>query len=192
MISHFINTNKRKIIIIFFIIVSDLFSYRVLAMNEKKFYLSDKSGIILSECHANLCNIFLSKKNTEKQLLLKDWPVPSIKSLNKNLTELFFSCGSPCNNTIFYDSNRGLSLPFQYVVAVDSEKGIVVVAEENSLAAYNIFDTKRTLLFSIKRDWSPTVTLYTAIIKVKFIGNQLYIKYLEGKEYNLKKEVISI
>lgn len=133
MISHFININKRKIIIIFFIIASDLLSSSVFAQSEKKFYLSDKSGTITWNCHDNLCNIFLHKKNTKKQLILKNWPIPSVKSLNQKLTELFFSCGSPCNNTIFYDPNRGLSLPFQYVVAVDSEKEMVVVAVSNSV-----------------------------------------------------------
>ncbi|CEG56773.1 hypothetical protein [Legionella fallonii] len=68
----------------------------------------------------------------------------------------------------------------------------MVVAESNHLVAYNMFGKLKKPLYSIKRNWSPTATLYSSIIEAKFINNTLYVKYLEGKNFEEKSEVISL
>lgn len=177
-------------LLIAFVLISAFFSRDIFSNQTKKFYLPDKSGFIFGQCDNNLCDIFLKKKTTDTYLVLKNSPYPSIKSLNKNLIELFFSCGSPCNYTIFYSSSKGISKSFEFVVAVDIKKDVVVIAEENELVGYKIFNNTKTPLFRIKRNWAPTATLFTAILKAKFIHNSLRIKYLEGKNFDTKVEVI--
>ena len=91
---------------------------------------------------------------------------------------------------MFYDSNRGLSRAFEFAVAVNIKRAIVVIAENNQLVAYKIFDSSKKSLFSIKRDWAPTVTLFSDIIDAKFDDHSFYLKYLEGKNFTEKVDVI--
>ena len=190
MILHFTNINRRILEIIFFILIGIFFSGEVLPDRKKIFYLPDKSGCIFWKCGSDICNIYLKRKTNNPILLLENSPFPVVEALNRNLVRLFFSCGSPCNYTIFYDSNRGISRAFEFVVAVDIKREIIVIAESNNLVAYKIFDEGKKSLFNVTRDWSPAVTLYNDIIDAKLVGNTLYIKYLEGKDYHEKEEVI--
>ena len=69
----------------------------------------------------------------------------------------------------------------------------LIIAEENYLVGYNIFnDDGKKPLFRIKRNWSPTAALFTAILDAKFSKNILYIRYLEGKNFSTKIETIPI
>ncbi len=47
-------------------------------------------------------------------------------------------------------------------------------------------------ILRIEKNWSPAATLYNDIIEAKFIDNTLHIKYLEGKNFNEKEEVIPL
>ena len=184
MILLFININKRKLL--YLILVNIFFSGNLLAAINK-FYLNDKSGFIFWKCKNNQCNIFLKKEHSE-EIILKNTPPPSIHAIN-NLITFFLVADIPCNYTFFYNSNKGISKSFEFVIAVNIENEIVVVAENNLIVGYKIFNSKKPV-FCIKRDWSPTSSLFSAIIKAKFIGKNLYLKYLKGKNYSETIEVI--
>lgn len=192
MILHFININRRVSAGILFVLMSIFFSCKVFSDKKHVFNLPDKSGYIFWKCESDLCTIYLKKKVANKVILLEKISSPSVAALSKHLVKLFFSCGSPCNYTMFYNSNMGLSKAFEFAVAVDAKRAVVVLAENNELVAYKIFDNTKKSLFSVKRDWSPTVTLFSDIIEAKFVDDALYVKYLEGKNYNEKIEIIHI
>ena len=101
--------------------------------------------------------------------------------LGRNLVSLYFSCGSPCNYTAFYDSEIGLSKLFEFAIATNIKSKVVLVAESDQLVAYNIFGRERRPLYTIKRDWSPAAALPNVIINAEFVKNDLYIKYLRGE-----------
>lgn len=189
MILHFINISKQNLAGIFIILISVLVSNYSFSKQNNTFFLPDKSGYISWECEAGICTLYLNKKNSNQSILLEKVPSPSIEPLGNSLIKLFFNCGSPCNYTFFYDSKIGLSQPFEFEVAVDAGRKVVVVAQENDLAAYKIFDKQKKILFSISRNWSPTVALYNNIIGAKFIENSLRVEYLEGKDFKEKTEV---
>jgi hypothetical protein len=160
--------------------------------NKNKFFLEDRSGYIFWKCPKEICTIYFKDKNNHEVMLLKDKPIPSIESLDKNLAQLFFSCGSPCNYSFFYDSSIGVSASFEFVVAVNTPLRIVIVARNNELIGYKMFERINKPIFVIKRHWSPAITLYNDIIEANFSDHILSIKYLAGSKYKEKMEVISI
>lgn len=178
-----------KFVLPFFIYV--FFCSSVIARQEHLFYLPDKLSYVFWKCKDDICNIFLKRKDTKDVLILKKTPFPTIKVLDDNLIELFFSCGSPCNYTIFLNIKNDISKPFNFVVAVDAKRQIVVAATRtNQLVIYNIFDKQQRPIFTIEKNWSPTATLFSAIIEAKFVNNDLYIKYLNGVRFKEKMELI--
>lgn len=188
MILHFTNINKHRLAAVLIALTGFVFSGEVISEQKNIFYLPNKTGRIFWKCDHDSCNTFL-KVNTESTVVISEKSSsPSITALNKNLVRLFFSCGAPCNYTIFNDSNKGVSRAFEFVVALDTMREIVVIAENNRLVGYKIFDNFKKPLFSIKRNWSPTATLFSNIIEAKFIDHGLYVKYLEGDDFNEKEE----
>ena len=192
MILHFINTKKIRLAITLLPILIGAFFNNAFSAKINKFFLPDNSGYIWEECDNDLCDIYLKKKNANKVRLLHNTVPPSIKTLSKDLISLYFSCGSPCNYTIFFDSKFGISNSFEFVIAVGLKNKMVVVAEKNHLVVYKMFDKLQRPLFSIERNWSPTATLYSSIIEAKLINNILYVKYLAGKNFEEKMEKINL
>lgn len=191
MILHFININKYISTIIFLALMFTLSSNNGFGAQKNIFYLPDGTGSIFWKCSNQVCNIYLKKKNGNVEVLLDNYSPPTIEALNQNLVKLFFSCGSPCNYTFFYDSKNGLSRSFEFVIASDLKRKIVLIAESDELTAYKIFE-KRKPLIHIQRDWSPTVSLFSDILEAKFINNHLYLKYLMGNDFKEKEETIKI
>lgn len=190
MISLFINTSRRGLAIVFFAVVGVLLNCEVFADQKNIFNLPNKGGQIFWKCDNELCNTYLKLQNKNPIIILEKGPSPTVDVLDRNLVRLFFSCGSPCNYTIFYDAKNGLSRAFEFVVALNTTKEIVLIAEKKHLVAYKIFDKTKRPLFSIKKDWSPTVTIFNDIIEAKFIKEGLYIKYLQGPNFIEKDEII--
>lgn len=191
MILPFININRRILVIMLFILTGVFFSCNVFSIQKNIFYLPNNMGQIFWECEHDLCNTYLKARTERMVIISKKSSSPSIDALNENLVKLFFSCGSPCNHTIFYDAKIGVSRSFEFVVAVDSKREIVVITENNHLIAYKIFGNAKEPLFSVKKDWSPTATLFSNIIEAKFVNDGFYIKYLEGKDFHEKEEIIN-
>lgn len=78
------------------------------------------------------------------------------------------------------------------VLAVNQEKEYVVVPNEDSgsIEIYKIFDSKSPLL-EIKRDFSPTATIITAVDKVTFTNEStIYISYLKGQDFAETEEIL--
>jgi len=190
MILHSINTNRRMLTIIFFVLMEVFFSCEAFSEQKNPFNIPNKTGRIFWKCDHDLCNTYLKIKNKNIIVISEKSSSPSVVALNKNLISLFFSCGSPCNYTMFYDAKNGVSRSFEFVVVVDAKREIVVLAENNQLIAYKIFDNVKSSLFSIKRNWSPTATLFGDIIEAKFVDDGLYVKYLEGRDFHEKEEII--
>lgn len=175
--------------IIFILLLNIVASSNTFSSQKNKFLLPDKSGYVFWKCDTDFCTIYLKKKNTSPEILIEKSSSPRVESLNKNLVKLFFSCGSPCNYTFFYDSKIGLSQAFEFAITEDISRNVVLVAEKNNLVAYKIFDKNKKKLFYFKRNWSPTVALYTCIVEAKFRNDSLYVKYLEGNNFKEKEEV---
>ncbi len=190
MILRFINTSKRIFINIFIILIGSFLSCETYSEETHSFNLPSQAGQILWRCNQGLCNTYLKLKNNDKVVIAENSSPPSVASLDENLISIFFSCGSPCNYTKYYNIKKGISRPFEFAVAVDTKRKIVILAKKNNLVAYNMFTDIKKPLFSIKRNWAPTVALYSDIIEAKFIKGALYIKYLEGDRYFEKEEVI--
>ena len=192
MILHFTNINRYKLLIIFFVSMFTVIRVNAFSKQKKYIYLPDKSGFYCLEVWWRSLYGLFSTKKWRYDNSTKNSPSPKVEALNESLIRLFFSCGSPCNYSVFYDSKKGISKSYEFAIAVDIKREIIVVAEKNNLVAYKIFDKFKKRIFSIKRDWSPTAILFSDIIESKFIGDILYIKYLQGSDYREKTEKIHI
>lgn len=190
MILLFTNINKYRLALISLAVAAMLFSYKLYAEQKNIFYLPNKEGQIFWKCSDGLCTTYLQIKTEKPVSLLEKGPSPKIDELDGKLVRLFYSCGSPCNYTIFYDAKNGVSRAFEFTVAINPMEKIVVIAEKKSLVAYKIFDKTQRPLFSVKKDWSPVATLFSDIIEAKFIKDGLYIKYLQGPNFIEKDEII--
>lgn len=188
MSSRFVNTNKRQLTTI--ILITIFFTNEAFSYSKSPYILPNKTGYFLWTCEQGVCNTYLKLNNKTKETVSERSSLPSIQKLNSNLTSLFFSCGSPCNYTKYYDIKKGLSSSFEFTVAIEPQNKIVLLAKGNKLIAVKIFDPTSPPLFTITRDWSPTVALYNNIIEAKFSDDTLYIKYLEGKNFTEKEETI--
>ncbi len=125
-------------------LVSFLVSAVALANHQSFFNFPDKLGSIFWNCESQLCNVYLKKRGTAKILIMKDAEEPVVEVLSKGLVSIFFSCGSPCNYTIYYDLENRISRPFEFVIAIDVEQELVSVVEKNQLIIYKIFDIKKS------------------------------------------------
>lgn len=64
---------------------------------------------------------------------------PTVKWLSNSLAKITIPCGSPCNYSIFYDIEEGVSDPFEFVIAVNVEKKVVARAGPTSILINYIF-----------------------------------------------------
>ena len=155
MILHFININSIRLAIVILVSMSTLFGNNVFSAQKNRFYLPDKSGYIFWKCNREDCDIYLKIKNVNSVILLKNSLFPSVEALSEHLVRLFFSCGSPCNYTVFFDSKTGISQSFEFEVAVDIQHAVVVVAENNHLVGYRSLTKKKNLYLVLKEIGHP-------------------------------------
>lgn len=117
---------------------------------------------------------------------------PSLVWHSKELAEFKFSCGSPCNSSIFIKFPKpDISAIFQDVVAVDHSRNFVVTASFPEVSVKSLFDGKK--IINIKRDYAPAATLVSDIVSAEFSSNgDLKMKYLKGINFEEVTETINI
>jgi hypothetical protein len=119
---------------------------------------------------------------------------PVIIDHGNYLIEIRISTGNPLWYSEFIDLKKEVisTKAFEYVLAVNAKKYIILVAGEDALYLYNIFKPEKEIM-KIGRDFSETATLATVVQEAKFIEpDELYISYLTGKDYIEKSETIKI
>jgi hypothetical protein len=125
----------------------------------------------------------------------EDFPrEPAIIKHPNNITEVCISLGSPCNYSTFIDTQSGRvsKKAFFLVLAVEPHRYLVAETGDETVDIYDMFQGDKPLM-KIKRDFSSSVCVFTVIEKARFIkGNKLYLKYMSGKDYHDKEEIIDL
>ena len=153
----------------------------------------DKSVQIGWECKdSRSCSVFAKSRNGDIFWIWKEgMPEPSVKWLNKSLAEIRVSCGSPCYNSVFYSTTLGLSDPYDFVLAVEPNNMLIAKAELEAISITKIYDKKHRTIKLIERNFSPAASIVQTVKEAKFLNaNQLYLRYLVGKDYVSKEETI--
>ncbi len=112
----------------------------------------------------------------------------------KNLIEITYSCGSPCNYTAFYDPTKQKISKFYYFVLdthIESEQ----IAIQASNGKYQL-EIKKIFSDSIghiiKRKFSNAAILGN-VVTVKFINsNTIDLTYMTGSKYDEVNEIVKL
>jgi hypothetical protein len=118
---------------------------------------------------------------------------PVITKHGDYLVEVRESLGNPNTYSLFINiKNDTISEAFNSVLAVTDKEEVVAIAGTDAVILYRIFNSKKELM-KIKRNFSLTASLVTAIREVKFLdSNKLYLSYLQGKDFKEKNETLQI
>jgi hypothetical protein len=148
-----------------------------------------------SSIYTTECKIFAINSNGNIVWINKESnsPEPTVKWYDNNLAEIKIPCGSPCKYSIFYDVNKGVSVPYEFVIAVDVGRRVVARAGKYHVLINNIFQNHDKNIKIINLDFAETAALILVIEKAYFTkkGN-LYIRYLSGKNYSTKEKTIPV
>jgi len=148
-----------------------------------------------SNIYTRKCNIFALDTTGKKEWIHQEQnlPEPTVKWHNNSLAEVHIPCGSPCFYSIFYDTNKGVSEPYEFVIAVNADKYVIARAGESNIFINNIFQNSGKSIKQISRNFGETAALVLVIENAYFTktGN-LFIRYLSGKNYMPKEETIRI
>ena len=140
--------------------------------------------IILYDSEGNI--VYQEKINKE----------PHIEFLGENIIQITISLGSPLNYTQFYDISTGAISPaYSNALLIEKDKIIYMKIKKNKQVVMVISDFFNKDIFykEIKREFSPTAVPSSAIRGVKFIDEtKLQIKYVKGKDYIEKVEIIDL
>ena len=139
------------------------------------------------------CNV-VAKIDGKNKIILKDYERSKIHInwLSKDLAQLLLSCGSPCNYSTFIDFKNNLESKKSYyiVIAVDPiSKKVAYINDNEKIEVSNIFSDKKII---IDLDFSKSLSIYTAIDKVKITHNKISINYYAGEDEIVKNKVIDI
>lgn len=149
----------------------------------------------ISDIYTQSCKIYVIDSSRNKVWINKEssLPEPIVKWHNNDLAEIKIPCGSPCNYSIFYETSKGVSIPFEFVLAVDADRQIIARVDASGIIVNSIYGKPDISISRIDRDFSDTAALVFVIEDVHFTkkGN-LFIRYLSGKNYQPKEEVILI
>jgi hypothetical protein len=116
---------------------------------------------------------------------------PYVERVEEYLIKVVISTGSPSNYTTFYnvkDKKESSTAIFNLLLY---DKGKVVYVEDGKLIISDVFD-KNLYYKEIKRNFSTDYS-NPAAFEVKFVeDNILELKYLEGKDFDEKTEIINL
>jgi len=123
---------------------------------------------------------------------MTELPEPDVRWLTATLAEVRFDCGRPCAFTYVYDATRRrLSEPRRSVLAVDSRRLLMAVAEERALVIRRTFGGREVA--RIERDWAPGAWLGDAITALRFDPDgRLSFTWLRGPERAPVSERVSV
>ena len=120
------------------------------------------------------------------------FPEPKVIWLTATLAHVRFDCGRPCSWSYFFEATRRrLSEPRRSVLAVDSRRLLMAVAEVRALVVRQIFSDREVA--RIERDWAPDAWLGDAITALRFDPDgRLSFTWLRGKERAPVSERVSV
>lgn len=148
-----------------------------------------------SSVYARNCRIYAVDLSGTKKWIHREssLPEPTVKWYNNSLAEIRVPCGSPCSYSIFYDVTKGISEPFEFVLAVDADRYLVARAGEHDLSINIIFHKSGKAIMKINRDFAETAALVLVIENAHFTKTgDLSIRYLSGSNYVPKEETIPL
>jgi len=88
--------------------------------------------------------------------------------LNPGLAEFSFSCGSPCSVNYYYHAAKGISRPFQEVLAVDGERLCLLEADERALKVVPMYADRKAASPSIK--YTDPAYRFSSQVAVPYAG----------------------
>jgi hypothetical protein len=174
-----------------FLIVSVIFLSSIFTIYKLIFI--DKSKVYYEKTDESYIVYYVGKDgNTKFEQKLP--AQPNIINHSKDMIEVRISSGNPANYSFFIDlKTERISQEFELILAVKSSSPfLVAVPMVDSVYVYDIFNPTKEIS-AIKRDFSPSATVYTVIQKAEFVNNnKLYIRYFKGKDYEVVEERINI
>lgn len=116
---------------------------------------------------------------------------PHVSKLYNDIVKISVSLGSPNSYVYFFDmKSHAVSEVYRNPKLIDQKK--IVFVKEGKLIISDLFD-EASFYQEIKRDFSPTAEPSDAIVEVEFMKDkELYIEYLEGKNFTRKREFVQI
>lgn len=115
---------------------------------------------------------------------------PDVNKLSGNLVEINVSCGSPCTIHRYADLSAGrVSPPHQSVVAVNTARNTIAVAQEEGIDLRSMFADKNTKV--VKLNLAPTAARVSAVKEAEFRDKGLYLRYLAGDDFEEKEIVVT-
>lgn len=120
------------------------------------------------------------------------FPEPEVIWLTSTLAQVRFECGLACSWSYFYEATRRrLSEPRRSVLAADSRRLLVAVAEGRALVVRQVFSGREVA--RVERDWAPGAWLGDAITALRFgPDGRLSFTWLRGKERVPVSERVSV
>lgn len=136
--------------------------------------------------------IVFAVSNSGRVILNEAYPKePIIKDCNNGIKEIGISFGSPNYYCRFVDliNQRASSRSFYNPVAIDLRQQYIAATDKKSIMIYRIFGNPKALKM-IERNYS-SAGVFSAVIKARFLsGRKLYLKYMEGKKFKEKEEIV--
>jgi len=123
---------------------------------------------------------------------LQTLPEPRVFWLTSTLAQVRFDCGQQCSWSYFYDAiRRRPSEPRRLVMAVDTKRLLVAMAEERTLVVRQVFSGRPVA--RIERDWAPGPWVGAAITALHFDPDgRLSFTWLRGSERVPVTERVSV
>lgn len=171
------------------------YSYKLSPDNMHKIVWDCKTEPHNSNIYTRECKIFAVDVNGKKEWIHRqsDLPEPTVKWHDNSLAEIIIPCGSPCNYSIFYDVKKGVSVPYEFVLAVNADQQIVARAGKSHILINNIFNDHNKVIMKIKRKFAETAALVLVIEEAHFTkSGNLFIRYLSGSNYVPIEETIPV
>ena len=128
----------------------------------------DKSTTIAWKCSDDECVISVSEGQLSSTEVWKSTKVPVVTWHSNNLAEVYNSCGAPCNYSVFYSKTNGVSVPYEFVMAVYPQKMMLIQANKGSLDVLRIYGSENKKIASFKLDFSPTAALPNVVEQIYF------------------------
>lgn len=170
-------------------------SFKVSPDNINRIVWECKTEPHNSSIYTRECKIYAVGISGEKEWIHKqaDLPEPTVKWHNNSLAEVIIPCGSPCNYSIFYDVKKGVSDPYEFVLAVNVDKQIIARAGKSHILINSIFQNHNKVFMKINRKFAETAALVFVIEESHFTkAGNLFIRYLSGSNYVPIEETIPV
>ncbi len=190
---------KKLLIVVFsilLVVLITLGSYEIVKTPQltTKYDVSDYYKKV-KEANGKYTVVFYDDNN--KTIKTMSFPVePYVRTIENNVIGVSVSVGSPANYEFFYKpKTKQFSNTFFNLTLASQGKVVYMKYKQGTkirLIISDIFD-KEVFYQEIIKDFSPTAITSNDLQKTKFIGkDKLYIEYLQGKNYTVKKGIIDL